>query len=89
MWGIISKSAAENRPLWPNTVPLRLRDYYYPQSSVLGALLFIIYINDLHLKCPGAKTITFADDASPLFEGKDLSISTIESSHTIRKLAVG
>ena len=25
MWGIIRKRAAENRPLWPNAVPLRLR----------------------------------------------------------------
>ena len=42
-----------------------------PQGSILGPLLFILYINDLPLSSPSSNFIIFPDDANILFSHKD------------------
>ena len=43
------------------------------QGSILGVILFIIFINDLHRASDKALTVLFADDATPLFSHSNLN----------------
>jgi hypothetical protein len=51
-----------------NCLPVK---YGVPQGSILGSLLFIIYVNDI-LKLNSGMTIIYADDTSVINEGVNL-----------------
>lgn len=43
-----------------------------PQGSILGPLLFIIYVNDMASSVPLLNTVMFADDTNLFFTGNDI-----------------
>ena len=57
-----------------------------PQGSVLGLLLFLIFINDIVNSCPAAKLCIFADDTSVFLSNTCINQLLIQSEHTIMQL---
>ena len=45
-----------------------------PQGSISGPLLFLIYINDMHLSMQSSTIYQFADDTTLLYSCKSLKI---------------
>ena len=46
--------------------------YGVPRGSILGPLLFLIYINDINEAIPGENIKLFADDANLFIQGPDI-----------------
>ena len=57
-----------------------------PQGSVLGPLLFLIYINDLHTAITHSKTYHFADDTSLIYSNKSLKKINTHVNHDLKLL---
>ena len=59
-----------------------------PQGSILGPLLFLVYINDLSNVCKHTMAILFADDTNLFKKGKNIEIMQREVHEELQNIAV-
>jgi hypothetical protein len=57
-----------------------------PQGSILGPLLFLLYINVLPLNIMGSKIVLFADDTNILVSGEDLNTLQYKLNNVMKEL---
>ena len=59
-----------------------------PQGSILGPLLFLLYINDIEAVSKKLFLILFADDSSAFISGKDLTEITLSMNIELKQISI-
>jgi hypothetical protein len=58
------------------------------QSSILGPILFLLYINEMPLKIMGSKIVLFADDTNMLVSGENLNTLQYKLNNAMKELQI-